>query len=235
MEENRFFRIVWRCNAIVLLLAGVMTVGVLSYAGYEMVKSVTRTRSTHNVVNMEQSSKGDEQYTLSELKHISGGNHVMLTLESNQDIDSGYYSKSARSERNYLFIDAHSGETRWLFPDNRQIITETRFFETEKTDKGEGAVKAILYHVIKSDSTGDGRLTRNDVMSVALSRANGEGYKELISEVDTVVGCTKVDDNTAMIVYERNHTGYSALLDLNTLELGVEREVVMVGATHQDR
>lgn len=49
MEESRFFKFVWRFDAIVLMVAAVLAIGVLLFAGYHMFQDITRTRNTGNI------------------------------------------------------------------------------------------------------------------------------------------------------------------------------------------
>ncbi len=46
MEESSFFNKVWRFNALVLMTAGLMAIGVLGFVGYKIYQDSTRDRNT---------------------------------------------------------------------------------------------------------------------------------------------------------------------------------------------
>lgn len=53
MEETKLFRTVWRINSLILMAAGVLGVGFLCFGGVMVVRDITRTRNTRNIVNIE--------------------------------------------------------------------------------------------------------------------------------------------------------------------------------------
>ena len=42
MEENRFFNYVWRINGLLLLLAGLLALALLAFAGYQIYEQSRR-------------------------------------------------------------------------------------------------------------------------------------------------------------------------------------------------
>lgn len=57
MEDNKFFKLVWRFNGLLISVAGILAIGVLLFAVYQIFKDVTRDRNTQNIVNIEESSE----------------------------------------------------------------------------------------------------------------------------------------------------------------------------------
>jgi hypothetical protein len=112
MEETRFFRFVWRFNGLVLMLAGVLSIGVLGFAGYEIYKDVVRKRSTRNIVNVAENQPVDEKWRLGDLIKIEGSSYVMIPLHSDQSYAQAYYSKSSQSTRNILFINSATNDKK---------------------------------------------------------------------------------------------------------------------------
>jgi hypothetical protein len=51
MEENRFFKFVWRFNAITFMVAGLLAIGVIFFTGYNIFRETTREKTTRNNTN----------------------------------------------------------------------------------------------------------------------------------------------------------------------------------------
>ncbi|PIU67744.1 MAG: hypothetical protein COS84_03735 [Armatimonadetes bacterium CG07_land_8_20_14_0_80_40_9] len=70
MDESKFFRFVWRFNGLILMVAGVLAIGVLAFAGYKIIGDVTRERSTHNIVNVQEDNNVKDKWRLGYMSHI---------------------------------------------------------------------------------------------------------------------------------------------------------------------
>ena len=89
----------------------------------------------------------------------------------------------------------------------------------------ESGWKVIIYKIVKQDSNKDGRLTTDDLQTIALSMPDGTGYQEIIDDVDNFVGQSIVDKNTLLLVYQKKGIGFSARVDL--LEFVITNETVL--------
>ena len=110
MEENKFFKLVWRFNGLIISIAGLLAIVVLLFASYEIYKSTTRDRSTRNIVNIDEGEEIDEKWRYGQLNEVVGTNYFMLPLHSDQTFSRAYFSKSSYSTRNYLFINTETSE-----------------------------------------------------------------------------------------------------------------------------
>ncbi len=137
-------------------------------------------------------------------------------------------SSKSSSPRNYLFIDSKRNDQHWLLNNNTFLITDTKMLLEHGNDKQEKKVRAILYQVIKEDTNKDNRLTRNDFETIAISQYDGRGYKELVEGIDTFVGHRIVDENTLLIIYQKQGIGYSAHVRLSDFALQNERKLPKV-------
>ena len=128
---------------------------------------------------------------------IAGHDHHYVELHGRAD--TAYASYGVQRTRNLLFIHAESLETRWLFPTHQQLILETSHLAKEApAEKQE--VLALLYEIVESDSDGDGKLNREDQLSLAISRADGSGYKVLAKGLMTVISKQLSDDDKRLLV-----------------------------------
>ncbi|WP_321530691.1 hypothetical protein [uncultured Desulfuromonas sp.] len=228
MEENKFFRYIWRINGLILLVAGVMAIGVLAFAGYQIYAKTTRDRNTRNIVNIQEDSELKEEWRLGYMADIQGTSYVMVPLNSDQSYAQSYYSKSSSSARNYLFINSKNNEQHWLLKSNKYLIADMTMLSEHGYGGEERNIRAILYQVIKKDTDKDSRLTNKDLKTISISRSDGRGYKELIQGVDVFVGQRTVDENTLLIVYQKQGVGYSANVSLSKLAISNEQELPKV-------
>lgn len=228
MEESKFFKYVWRVNGLILLVAGILAIGVLAFAGYKIYSESTRDRNTRNIVNIQEESEIKEEWRLGRISETQGTPYVMVPLNSDQSYAQSYYSKSTSSARNYLFIDSKNNEQKWLFQNNKYLIADTDMLSEHGYDKEERNIRAILYQIIKQDTDKDNRLTSKDLKTISISKPNGDGYKELIEGVDVFVGHRTVDENTLLIVFQKQGVGYSAKISLSDLAISNEQELPKV-------
>ncbi len=227
MEENKFFRLVWRFNGIILMVAGILAIGALIFAGYQIYSETTSDRSIRNVVNIQKDAEIEESWQLGYMREIPGTPYVMVPLTSDQNYAQSSYSKSSSSSRNYLFINSKSNDQHWLFNKNIFLIADTEMLSEHGCGTEEN-VLAILYQVIKEDTDKDNRFTIKDFKTISISQYSGRGYKELIEDVDIFVGHRTVDENTLLIIYQKQGIGYSANVTLSDFTLHNERELPKV-------
>jgi hypothetical protein len=214
MTTNRFFRFVWRFNGIALMLTAVVVVIVGGFMGVVMYREFTRERTVSNVVNVEGARNVSEKLRLGQLIPIEGSSYLMVPLTSDQTYSQSYYDKSSYSQRNLLFVDTKGAASHWLFDTNEYLIVNSSFITEGAEQPKPKPVRAILYVVVKADTNGDKRLTDNDRKTIGLSLPDGSNYKEIITDVDAVVGHHLLDRDV-IIIYQKQATGYSARVALS--------------------
>lgn len=228
MEESKFFRFVWRFNGLIFMIAGVLAIGVLAFAGYKIIKDVTRERNTRNIVNVQEGNNVKEKWQLGYMSNIQGSRYVMIPLNSDQSYAQSYYSKSSSSARNYLFINSQNNEKHWLFKTNHYLIADTDLLSEKEYGSDEREVRAILYKIVKSDTNNDKRLTNDDLQTVGLSFPSGKGYKEILKGIDLFIGHRLIDKDTLLIVFQRKGVGFSANVNLSAFTISNETELPKV-------
>ncbi|NEQ87560.1 MAG: hypothetical protein F6K26_48425 [Moorea sp. SIO2I5] len=229
MEDNKFFRFVWRFNAIVIMASGLLAIAVLAFAAIEIVRSTTRERQGINILNVDDDSSSSQEWELGNLREVDGTTYLMVPLYSDQSYTQSYYSKSTRSTRNYLFLDSETGNSKWLFANNDYLIASDRFIsgtnDKENNRLESKPVIAVLYQLIKQDTNGDGRLTNNDMLTIALTHPNGNDYQEVLTGVDRFLGYKVINANSLLILYQRDGIAYSAKVSLDNFALSNEKEI----------
>ena len=229
MDENRFFKFVWRFNGIVLMVVAVLAIGVLGFAGYQIFRETTREREVRNIVNVTDETDLDERWRLGYLGNVDGTPYLMIPLHSDQSYAQSYYSKTSYSTRNYLFINSATNQKRWLLDTNDYLIMKDEMLFVGKHDTEDRKVKAILYHMVKGDTNGDDRLTHDDLSVVALSKPDGTEFREILLDLDVFIGHRVLDENSTLLIYQKKGKGYSATLSLENFVLSSATELPMVG------
>jgi len=228
MEENKFFRLVWRFNGLVISIAGVLAVGVLLFVGYKLFQDVTRDRTTRNIVNVEKNSDINESWRLGQLSSVDGNKTLMVSLHSDQSYSRAYFSKSSNSIRNYLFIDTETSNKKWLFAHSDYLIERSDILRLGDYNSKEPAV-AILYQLVKLDSDHDNRLSADDLTTISITNPDGSGYEELIKDVELIVDHRLLNKNELFILYQKDGLSYSTVLNIQSRELSENSQIPKVG------
>ena len=229
MEENKFFKLVWRFNGLILMVAGVLAIGLLIFVGYTLIKEKTGERNVTNIINIQEETDIKENWELGYMSKIQGTSSIMIPLTSDQSYAQSYYTKSSSSIRNYLFINSKNNTQNWLFKNNKYLINATDLLPEHQYNEKKDNIKVIIYKIVKQDSNKDNRLTTDDLQTIALSMPNGAGYKEIIDDVDNFVGQSLVDKNTLLLVYQKKGIGFSAKVDLSEFVITNETVLPKVG------
>lgn len=228
MEENKFFKLVWRFNGLIISIAGLLAIVVLLFASYEIYKSTTRDRSTRNMVNVDEGEEINEKWRYGQLNEVVGTNYFMLPLHSDQTFSRAYFSKSSYSTRNYLFINTETSEKKWLFDHTDYLIQSTDRLRLGSYDSEEPTI-AILYTLVKIDSDQNSRLTIEDLSTIAVTKTDGSNYKELISGVELIVDHELINEKELLLIYQKSGVSYSSILDLENLEITKNEKIPSLG------
>lgn len=225
MDDNQFFKNIWRFNSLIILGTGLLAITVLLYSLFAIARDLFRTRAATNVVNIEETPNAPTQLQMGNVTRINGSPFVYVPLKSGQNYDQSYYEKSTLSTRNILFINSETDSQYWLFNVNDYLIPQIKPLALSN----DADALAILYSIVKADTNNDQRLTHNDRKTIAISRADGTGYREVLADVDVMVGETLTSQDTVLLVYQKDQVAYSANIDLSTLSLLRESELPKVG------
>ncbi|GAA4494704.1 hypothetical protein [Pseudaeromonas paramecii] len=227
MEENRFFKYVWRINGLLLLLVGLLAAALLAFTGYQLYAS-SGLRAPHDLPRTTD-TKTPSPRQLGTPVAIAGTPHVMVPLWADAVEKRDYFSKSNDNASNYLFIDGQHQTQHWLLPDNNRLILGSDLLSELGCCDDKRTIRAILYQVVTADSNGDQRLSQQDAVTLALSRADGSGYRQLIPAVDRLLGQLPLDDHTLLLLYQKQGMGYAAWVSLTDLVLLKEQPLAKVG------
>ena len=212
MRGTRLFRSIWRANAIIILAAGVLSLIVLAFAAFYILKETLREREVTAVINTDAERRIEESLSLGSATQIIGHPWLLVPLESDQKYDQAYFSKSAVAARNYGFISV-SGPARWLYPHSRFLIVhasqlpDAEYFEEDK------ATVLVSFLVVQNDTDKDERLTPEDSAVLVFTRPDGTGSTVVLENVRRIVSQELIGEEI-LVVYEDNEGYANATLSL---------------------
>jgi hypothetical protein len=216
VKTRRFFLLVWRIDAILLLMMGVLAVAVLSYAAFQIYRDATRTRQVSNVVNVAGEQIDKSKVELGRFEPVAGSSVLRAPLQIEQQYGFSSGSKETSSVQNFLFYDPADGSSRWLAPGNKGLFLAAHELPEREYVKPEKPVVAVVYELVDSDTTGDQRLTASDAKVIAVSNPGGSRFTRLLSGVQEVNGCTLTPGGRILVLYTSSATLRAAEIDVET-------------------
>jgi|GEM_PF-919306 len=231
MEREKLFRSVWKTKTPLIVVAGLVVIGIFVLIGYQIYRSLTRTRQVSNVVNVEPNRRIESSWTLGTVERIAGSDYAMAPARSEQTYEASYYEKDASAVRNYLFVNIVDKSSRWLVAGNKFLfLSAVKLTPADAEDsrstkdrydvvQNSGPVRWIRYEVVTTDTNGDNRLTDRDRRTVAVSDASGEGYTEVVRDVDETLGYLLRDESTLLVFYRSGTDNFVAEVSLPSRQI----------------
>jgi hypothetical protein len=218
MNTRKLFTSIWKINAVIILLAGLLTIAVLAFIAFE---EATRTRDVEHVANIADTGIDKSKTELTDFTDVNGTAIMRAELRVDQEYAFSSGSKQASSVRNYLFFDSVNKSTHWLRNDNKGVIfafhsLPVQSYSGEDKDK---PIVAFLYLIADKDTNNDKRLTESDLKDIAVSDATGKRFKVVINGIDRFNGSRFQENGHVLILYTAASHLKVADLDLQTQTL----------------
>jgi len=223
MKTARLFRTIWRVNGI-FLLASFLLLGAGALVGLAAALLDRGSRDAPEpavAVDPE-----GERLVLGSVEEVSGTPYVLLPLSSRHRY--GKFSSGEPSQtRNLLFHDATTGKTRWLLPGHAASVDSYALLaEGGPGDRRqEKPVRWIRYEIARADTDGDGDVTGEDVLEIALSGPGGEALTTVLAGVDEVLGYAPPRAGTLSVFFRRGDRYLVGEIDLEARKLVGEHEL----------
>lgn len=180
MDQNFFFKWVWRFNglAFALVLLGLAAMTTSRFRPWDIAPAI------ESVIDPADPAQDAPKYTWNLTQARVGSSHAMLGLlfpaEDYDPLMRATY-QNARTV-NYLFVDTVTGATRWLFPTHKQVITMGQ----EIIDRP-GVVprmeSAIVYNVVAGDPA-DYSPYKPATYQLYASKPDGSAMTKLMIDLD---------------------------------------------------
>jgi hypothetical protein len=232
-SENRFFRYVWRFNALAIACASMGFILLGAYAAVSILKEETRVRRATNVVNLGEKETVTEEFSLGRPDIVTGTSYIRVPLRRGQSFGGGsfYYSKNTEQIVNYVFLNTSTSESRWLFEHAGQLVLESHFLYSKLRSAVEESRQSvgILYVVVDKDSNGDGRLSEKDAATVMASAVDGTDARKLIEGIEQLYAVQQIADDKVLVLYLKNTQTVSALFSVPALAPLTQVNIPKVG------
>ena len=216
MKADRFFTMVQRINALILLVLGIGGLGLMGFGLLDLVGWSFDEKPSPKVDVGPKAPEGME-LEFGCLGRVPGQRVFVLRAEAEyRGIGS---SGGTSSVHNLLFVDLDSGKSHWLLNGFRGLVlwtslaSETTQYVGRGDDRVESDPPAILYHVIDRDTNGDGTISSADDGVLAISATDGSGYTAVADGVSRVRHYLREED-TGWIFFETRKGIRLAKLDL---------------------
>ena len=208
---NKFDRIVWRINGLLILGVGIV-VGILALCGvYGIFKAKTSNHYRAEMVNVNEQTKKEEHLNLGAFVRIQGKSYFMSPLNSSQTYDFSYSTKTASAIRNYLFYNTQDGTSSWLLDNHNSLIIDSyglaEEFDADK-DNGYGgynrdikSTAGFIFVLAKADTNSDKIINEDDGKNIVFTSFDGKGMKVILDGVSRVLGIKQNSSESAIIFY----------------------------------
>jgi|GEM_PF-5529990 len=229
MDNIKFFRILWRFNAIMIGLASIIIIAALIYNLIER-KTSYQSSSVYLPESSVQARLEKEKWEFGGIKLIEESNTIVLSILSKQK----FYSKETTATRNYIFINAEKNSYFWLFNNNDYIIDQFSIvtkndvirlwhYDSEHSDT---ELISLYFVVYKTDTNHDDAIKTSDKATIALTKPDGTGYTEIESGIDKVEASTVINDGKYLVLFfQKAGNFYNAKYDLETFKKVSEQQI----------
>lgn len=228
MTLSSFFRRLWRVNAVLIFVGGVLAIGLLLFAVVEIGGEMLRPRSRQGVVDVGRHASEELVFTLGDFEQVAGAGVLRAPLRSKQDRlkVAGFGSSGGDTylaTRNHLFFDVGMKQAHWLTQGHDQVFLSTRELTFQREKTGRLTAVAIVYEVVSSDTNGDAQLTRADSLDLAISDPRGRRYAVLLKGIDRYLSDFVRQDQSLLLFYETSDEVRVAEVDPTLLKIVDDR------------
>jgi hypothetical protein len=233
VRRRRFFAAVWRVNALLIFAVGVLSIVVLSFAAVQIFREATRTRHAASVVNVDAQQVDEATGRVGRFEGVEGTSVLRAPLTLEQEYGFGSASKATSSPQNYLFYEPRSGRSWWLLPGFKGLLLSAEPLASRDGPGKPAPVRAFVYELVESDTSGDKKLTESDLRTIAASDPMGSRVVRLFRNADELNGAY-LEDGGILLIYTAGGVLRAAHVDVTTLAVSRE-EAIQQQATEPGR
>lgn len=182
---DKIFNTIRKINHILLLLGLLAGVAVVAWGFWTDHRSHQRGVFEAPIKSAKASPA---LFRFGPIEVITGADAQMVNLHAEGARSIGY-SSHGDEIRNILFLVGTAKQSRWLFPNQSNLIlVADQLREDEKELRAPlKPTEALYFEYVGKDTNGDGELTKQDLMTVALSKPDGTGFVDVLNDVTNVL------------------------------------------------
>ncbi len=198
MDSNHTFSIIRKINTVLILL---ILIGVLSIIVFFIVemRGHQQDRTVEVTNNSTPTPEADVKLQLGNLQKITGHNTSYITLNSKKEGGKLGSGNRGSHMRNILFFVGQDMNPKWLYKHHNHLILCLCTFKTDYQKDQQRQVIGLYVHVIKTDTNGDGKLSKKDKSTIALINTDGSSYQEIETNIDQIIDSDVTDDGQSAI------------------------------------
>jgi hypothetical protein len=218
-NAQRFFRYIWRVNAVIILLAaGTIMVGVAALLVAEFGDRTARNRAAESGIPV-QAADSRAPLVLGRVSMVGGTEVMRADLFLNRkglEFSSG--GGGYGENRNILFIEPAHKAGHWLLPDNDHVIGDS-YDVVDDTDRK--AKRVIATAVLVKPPTGPPEITSGKLL---LFDPPGRKVVEVANNVRDI-HLVSLSSGEVTILYERDRRLVLSAFDPGSLDKRREQEI----------
>ena len=211
MDDNRCFRLLWRVNAVLFLVALVLAIGRFVYDGcsswfHEPAASPSNF-PTYGI-DAEGKTVVTAKWLYGDPRKVPGGAGFIVPLYSTWSADEP--SRRRRALRNLLFVDKALKTSRWLLPDNERDISGWELLAHEEG----GKALALLFEMHEPHADAEEQGAEAHKLSLHLSRPDCTRPVRVLTGLTRCIGKELADDDHVIVFYVKDGAGHAAKIAL---------------------
>lgn len=227
MSLSKIFRWIWRANGILILIGGIVVLCLIVAAFYPTIKDYLLRRPVYhagNMVNVEDVDI-DSEWTLGGFQQIQNTTFLISPVYSKQEYSVGSLGsgKSASATRNYLVLSSTDKSTKWIASTNKYLFLSNS--EIHESADAISKVIGLRFSVVQEDSNHDGRLTGEDVTSLAISDIDGGNFTPVVTGIDAFLGEQQPGPDILLVFYRSGGKNYLAEVKISAKKVIETKEL----------
>ena len=221
METNKFFKFLWRANAIFIFVAAMGAIIVVLLMGVLLLSELFHEDTPPPAIEtVDGASNKDETFRIRlpyNFETVENFTYFDVKSKSRQVGYDKFSSGSSSQRRNIVVYDSDSKTSHWVFENlNQEIESFQELNKTIRDDAGKKTrvPKAFLLKVANSNV--DGLITRN----LWIMPLSGKNPKKIVSDIYGDLKLYTTDDDQLTLIIETSDGIDIYPVDLENLTLG---------------
>ena len=228
MENNRFFKFLWRANAIFLFAAGLVLIGILLMMAAFLISDFGGSDTPPPTASSNSEKAEDKEFfrltTPSKYKRQTAEGYAYFELHSGSDSWSKLGSNESSQLRNIGVFDLNTDKIHWVFPDAQQeievFLSVTKSVKDE-TEKDKSVTTGFLLTVAKS--LPNGTIARD----LWVMTPEGKNLKKILTDISRGPEVENFGDGQIKLVVATKSVIDVYPFDVDTLTLGNPTKVTI--------
>lgn len=238
-DDNRFFKWVWRFNAIAIAGAAMIVAVAATFVVHEFYRNMMRERSfetrdalASQALPAAANSPDTVSIRLGRASPLEGTTLTVIEALREQSQKGSYHTKEDTGNVvNYFFTDSNNGKANWLLPDGKVLIADVTWIvkgSPSPAITSHAPVTAAVYVLVRADTNSDGIVGGGDRKTLAVSSADGTGLRTLF-EADRIHSVVQASEDRVTVVYSDGEANYVAHYALPQFDRLSTQEIPKLG------